>query len=255
MHTGLILAVDAGNTRIKCALLKDCKPRVLGDIHHLVTANPADGIAWQTLEEKAPDGILASCVSGSNASLIRRLCDQWPTDLFPEPQLVTNAKKLPIKIDVDFPEQVGLDRVLNSVASNCLRNSERPAIVIDSGTATTVDLVTADGAFAGGAILPGMELSARALHQYTDLLPLVDVQELDVESVLPPGKNTVDAIQNGILLGHVGAIRELVSRMADRIDGSPELFITGGAGRLLAPLVPEATLVPYMSLRALGSIT
>jgi type III pantothenate kinase len=114
-----------------------------------------------------------------------------------------------------------------------LRRRERAAIVIDVGTAITVDLVTAAGAFAGGAILPGLSMSARALEEQTDALPHVTVQPW--QAAPPPlGKATVPAIESGLFCGAVGAIRELVDHFSRGLDSLPDVFITGGSARLIA---------------------
>ena len=94
----------------------------------------------------------------------------------------------------------GIDRLVDAVAANRLRKSHRPAAIVDVGTAITVDLVAADGAFLGGSILPGIALSARALHEFTDLLPLVDVGEL-VEPPPALGTDTEAAMRSGLFWG------------------------------------------------------
>jgi type III pantothenate kinase len=113
---------------------------------------------------------------------------------------------------------VGIDRLLDAVAANRLRHPAAPAVVVDVGTAITVDLVAADGSFQGGAILPGIAMSARALHAFTDLLPLVDVRELS--SPPPPlGTSTVAALQSGLFWGAVGAIRQLLEILPGQSPG------------------------------------
>ena len=148
-------------------------------------------------------------VSGSNPPVVQRLLNEW--SLGPQPPLaIRTCVAIPVVANVDFPERVGLDRLLNAVAVNAIRPVSRAAIVIDSGTATTVDYVSAEGEFCGGAILPGMELGAKSLHDYTALLPLLTVQELGGAGPVAPGRNTHDAIRNGLYWGQVGAIRELI---------------------------------------------
>ena len=91
---------------------------------------------------------------------------------------VLTAADLPIAVGLEHPERVGLDRLAAAAAVNRLRSPDRGAIIVDTGSAVTVDLVSADGIFCGGAILPGIDMSARALHEFTDLLPLVSLNEL-----------------------------------------------------------------------------
>ncbi len=99
------------------------------------------------------------------------------------------------------------------------------------GTAITVDLVSADGAFLGGAILPGIAMSARALHEFTDLLPLVDLAEL---AAPPPalGTETEAALRAGLFWGAVGGVRELMGQLAG--PERPQVILTGGASAAVA---------------------
>jgi type III pantothenate kinase len=143
-------------------------------------------------------------------------------------------RDVPLSIDVDSPERVGIDRLLAALAANHLRQSDRPAIVVDLGTAIKVDLVTAAGAFAGGAILPGLSMSARALEEQTDALPHVAI-ELWHAPPSPLGKATVPAIESGVFWGAVGAVRELVGHLSRGLKTPPDIFVSGGN----APLIVE----------------
>lgn len=159
---------------------------------------------------------------------------------------------LPIQVRVPQPERVGIDRVLNAVAANRLRAPDRPAVVVDMGTAITVDWISAEGAFCGGAILPGLEMSARALHEFTDLLPEVSFTE---PTEPPPllGTHTEAAIRSGLFWGTVGAIREFTYRLAQQSSAVPQLFLTGGASRLVAHLFgPECHYVPHLTLAGIA---
>ena len=113
-----------------------------------------------------------------------------------------------------------------------MRPPGRPAVVIDVGTAITVDLVSAEGAFLGGAILPGIAMSARALHEFTDLLPLVDMSEL---AAPPPalGDSTEAAMRSGLFWGAVGAVRQLIEQLAGDAPaaGGPDRRGRPGGGR------------------------
>src|SRR3972149_2904514 len=114
------------------------------------------------------------------------------------------AGDLPLVVRLERPDMVGIDRLVDAVAVNHLRQPGRPAVIVDVGTAITVDLVSADGAFLGGSILPGLEISARALHEFTDLLPLIDISEF---SDPPPalGMSTEAAMRSGLFWGTIGA--------------------------------------------------
>jgi type III pantothenate kinase len=129
---------------------------------------------------------------------------------------------VPLEIRVDEPSRVGIDRLLGALAADRIRDPARPAIVIDLGTAITVDLVEADGAFAGGAILPGIAMSARALAEQTDALPQLRLTELNE----PPnslGKSTTAAIESGLFWGTIGATRELIAKYSSMSTAEPEI--------------------------------
>jgi type III pantothenate kinase len=126
-------------------------------------------------------------------------------------------------------------------------------VIIDSGTATTVDVVSTQGAFEGGAILPGFQLCSRALHQYTALLPRIANDELTGPPP-PLGKNTRDAIRSGLFWGQLGAVKELVRHLRQQLPDEPMIVVTGGAGRLLAPQFPKALHEPYLALQGLAIV-
>jgi type III pantothenate kinase len=186
---------------------------------------------------------------------LKRLLAGWSQSNWPQPKLVDLAAELPLRTNVDIPDHVGVDRLLDAVAANLLRSPDQPAIIIDSGTATTVNAVSAGGVFEGGAILPGLALQARSLHEYTALLPLVDVQSLAANPVGAVGRNTHGAIKSGIWFGQVGAIRELTARFANSFGRPPLLLVTGGMGRWLTPaLGEEFRFEPDLALRGLAFV-
>ena len=197
---------------------------------------------------------------------MERLLTGWARQGWPAPFVVRDYSTVPVAVDVDAPEKVGLDRLLAAVAANALRPTDRAAIVIDSGTATTVNYISAQGTFCGGAILPGLEMSAKALNHYTALLPLLPVHELGGDEPVAPGRNTREAIRNGLLWGQVGAIRELVRQLclhrghdlptfdassdamgSPSSSAAPWLVLTGGGGPVLSPQFPGV-----MRLASLG---
>jgi type III pantothenate kinase len=162
-------------------------------------------------------------------------------------------KDVPIANRVDEPSRVGIDRLLAAVAANRLRAPDRAAIVIDLGTAITVDLIDADGAFAGGAILPGIGMAGRALAEQTDALPHI-VLEHSASPPPPLGKSTKAAIEAGLYWGAVGAVGELVSRLTATLFEPPDIFITGGAARTVAETMDESLHVRYVPHLVLAGI-
>ncbi len=144
--------------------------------------------------------------------------------------------QLPVAVNVENRNAVGIDRLLAAVAANRLRPPDCPAVVIDVGTAITVDVVSREGVFCGGAILPGVEMSAKALHEYTDRLPQSKMSELGEP---PPalGTSTDEAITSGLYWGAVGAIRALIQQLNQDMPVPPLAILTGGAARRVADLL------------------
>lgn len=262
-----LLAIDVGNSRIKFGLFHPSPNSenvpAWPDCVGFLAVPVDDPLPRAELLRWIEQGLSGVVVSGSNPPVVQRLLETWDIGPF-EPIAVRSCATIPVVANVDFPEKVGLDRLLNAVAVNAIRPLSRSAIVIDSGTATTVDFVSADGEFCGGAILPGMELSAKALHQYTALLPLLPVQDLAGTPPVAPGRNTRDAIRNGLFWGQVGAIRELIRLVclrrgqpapdfestSDNPD-APWLVLTGGGGPVLAPQFPAARRLASLGMHGL----
>jgi type III pantothenate kinase len=134
---------------------------------------------------------------------------------------------------MDNPEEVGADRLLNALAAH--RRYTGPLVVIDFGTATTFDVVDKDGAYIGGVIAPGINLSIEALHRAAARLPRIGIGR--PRSVI--GRSTVPAMQSGIYWGYVGMIEGLVARIQAEFGGKLKVIATGG----LAPLLAEGTTV------------
>ena len=154
---------------------------------------------------------------------------------------------LPLQINLSDPSSVGMDRLVAAVGANLLRSDKRPAIVVDGGTAITVNLIAGDGAFVGGAILPGFRMAARSLAVDTDALPEVDVGFDDETPVV--GTSTVAALRGGLLWGTVGGVCEIVRRMTRSLGQTPQMFVTGGNAELLAAhLGQEASWIPDLVL-------
>jgi type III pantothenate kinase len=161
-----------------------------------------------------------------------------------EPLVVTHQTRTGIKIAIDQPEQAGADRIVNTAAVVALYGG--PAIVIDFGTATTFDVVSADGAYRGGAIAPGIVIAHDALVQRTARLHKVDLEP-------PPcaiGTNTIHAMQSGIFWGYVSLVEGLVARLKTAMsDEKIRVIATGGLAALFDQhtdvidlIAPELTL-------------
>ncbi|MBN2023011.1 MAG: type III pantothenate kinase [Pirellulales bacterium] len=249
-----LVAVDVGNQRVKLgcfhAASDDGLPEPAATLS--VSGRPFDvDRVVQWLGQHAP--WRASWWIGSvNRPIASRLLDMLRDRRPDDPVTLLAAADLPIAVALARPDMVGVDRLLDAVAANRLRRSDRPAVVVDVGTAITVDLVMADGAFRGGAILPGIAMSARAMHEFTDLLPMLDMADLRTPP-LPAGTDTVAAMQSGLFWGAVGAIREMVARMQADGPVEPDLFLTGGASPAVAQLLgPTARHVPHLTLSGIA---
>lgn len=243
-QTAPLVAVDIGNTSVKWSLFA---PSAEGSDAALASGEyPTEAVDLAPLAERLPSEALAWCVASVQRAGQQRLRDwvasQRPQDTY---HLLTLAD-LPIAVEVDFPERVGMDRLMAAVAAGALRDDSRPAVVVDAGSAITVDLIGPRGEFLGGAILPGLSMVARALNANTDLLPLVAPEV----TIAPPavGKSTEAAIRSGLFWGTVGAVRELVQRVAAGLP-STHLFVSGGdAQRLTVAWDPRARCVPNLVL-------
>lgn len=263
-----ILAVDVGNTRAKYGVFETdstgvAEPIALSAVRVDGHTDPANSLRVWLYEEV---GVVpeVQVVSGSNPPERDRLIAHWPL-ASRRIRLIESHEQLPVEIDVDQPESVGIDRLLTSLAARQLSDSKQPIIVVDAGTATTVNLTTSDGVFRGGAILPGLRLSAHAMHDYTARLPLIDADHLfpseDEKPDAPlPGRNTVDAMKSGLFWGQVGAVRMIVERLnAAAVNEYGEqtvgrVVMTGGGGRQMVSQIEGAQFVDCLTLHGLATL-
>lgn len=254
-----LLLIDAGNTRIKCSVCARPESRANGlpAVITLTAVPRGDKLPWNELLKREPGiGHFTSAIAGSNPIEVARIVGEWPAD-WTTPLVVNDRRTFPITIDVDFPEKVGIDRLLTAIAGNVLRPAGHPAVIIDSGTATTVNYVDEQGRFCGGAILPGFELCAKALHDYTALLPLIEMHEVLHDDGAPAelGRNTQAAITSGLYWGHVGAVKELLQRVTQDVRTEPLVLLTGGAAPLLNPHLPGSVrFEPHLALQGLAIV-
>ncbi|MFQ5651314.1 MAG: type III pantothenate kinase [bacterium] len=256
--TPKLITIDVGNSRIKLGLFeKNDDFRQGGHLPKYLRSmaiNLDESVPWEELArwtENAPDLVAAVILGGVNPRGRDKVLDGWPATGWPDPVIIDNPFVLPIKINVASPRTVGVDRLLNAIAGNIIRPAGRPMIIIDSGTATTIDVVSAAGTFEGGAILPGFQLGAIALHQYTAMLPHITNEELARRTPNSIGKNTRDALRSGLFWGQFGGVKELVRLHQESLSEKPVIVVTGGAGRLIAPRMPEVLHEPFLALQGL----
>src|SRR5919199_4717450 len=232
----MLLAINANNTNTSFAMWDDAVlkgswrtategKRTADDyvvwLDHLLAL---DGLSRAQIEGAA----IASVVPETNFNLVtfcRKYCRAEPL-VVGDPRIVLGTKAL-----VDRPEEVGADRLVNTVAAH--DRYRGPLIVVDFGTATTLDVVDGDGNYCGGVIAPGINLSLAALHMAAAKLPSVRISR--TEHVI--GKDTVSCMQSGIYWGYVGLIEGLVARTKAEFGAPMRTIGTGG----LAPLFAGAT--------------
>ncbi len=229
------LVVDAGNTNIVFAVHDG---RGWAGIWRIATEpqRTSDEYAvWllalfghAQLSPAAVDTAVIGTVVPAALYHLRRLCRQW---FGVEPLVARSHLDWGFDIRVGNPEDVGADRLLNALAA--YRHFGRGLIVIDFGTATTFDVVGDDGAYIGGVIAPGINLSIEALHQAAARLPRIGIGR--PQSVV--GRATVPAMQSGIYWGYVGLVEGLVSRIRREMEAPLKVVGTGG----LAPMFAEGT--------------
>lgn len=237
-----LLAVDVGNTSIKLGWFESAPQGAWPQPTQTLSISTRDVASWQILEQlpsSAAAWYVGSVQREVEAQLARWVEHHRPRDSY---RKLTNAE-LPIRIEVEFPDRVGTDRLLAAVAANVLRQPDRAAIVIDAGTAVTVDLVAADGSFQGGVIWPGRAMMAQALAGNTAALPLITAPISEAPPAIV-GKSTDKAIKSALFWGNVGAVREFVAQMRNELSTPPQVFVTGGdAQRLAQWACPDAVQV------------
>ena len=202
---------------------------------------------------------LISCVQRTALEELNRSLDKHG---FRDMTKVVVHSDLSMKLDVDEPAKTGIDRLLAAWAAYAYTYQKNqpngpipngPIIVIQAGTAVTVDFVNSEGVFCGGAIMPGLGLSLQLLAAGTDQLPWLGNHFVDILPELP-GKNTVQAISAGVNAALVGGASHLVQRYRNQSPNGPnvKVVVTGGDGSLLLPhIVKPAEFVEHLVLRGL----
>lgn len=187
---------------------------------------------------------IGSVVPGITGPLAEA-CERW---LEARVTVIDGRSALPITLDVEEPLTVGADRIVNTLAASRMYRSD--CIVVDLGTATTFDCITADGVFLGGVIAPGVTTSADTLVRRTSKLPATEL--------VPParaiGRRTEECIRAGVMLGAADSIDGLVRRIKREwpTRATPKVVATGGLAEVLVPLCTEIELVePYLTLHGL----
>jgi type III pantothenate kinase len=233
------VVVDVGNSRVKWGLCS------AAGVTAVVSLPPDEPGAWlRQVEAWRLPRPAAWAVSGVHPPRRDAFLD-WLRARGDTALLVDDPKDLPLRVLVERPDWVGVDRLLDAVAANSRRRPGAPAVIVDSGSAVTVDYVDESGAFRGGVIFPGPRLMAKALHDYTALLPVVELKQ-PIPAV--PATATRPAMEAGVFWAVVGGIEAVLAQYARSAGPPPDLFLTGGDGTLLHPALPQAQHWPAMTL-------
>ncbi len=231
----MLLVIDVGNTNTVVGvydgdtLKHDWRIRTIRD----TTADEFNVLANALFSDKGMnrgdiDKIVISSVVPSAVPILNAFCEKY---LGRSPQWINPdcVKKL-MPILYNNPNEVGADRIVNAVAA--YRKYPTSLIVIDFGTATTLDVISGKGEYIGGAIVPGVMISAEALFQRASRLPRVEIFKAPDRVI---GRDTIDSIKSGIIYGNAAMVDGMVARMAREMDTRPKILATGG----LAPLIAE----------------
>lgn len=249
----MLLAIDIGNTNIKLGVYDGTQLvtqwRVTTERHKLADEYAVlvhNLFAMQGLTTSQVRGCSISCVVPPLTMQFRYLCRHY---LNLEPVMIGPGIQTGLRYQIDSPHELGSDRVANSLAA--YRRFGGPVIAIAFGTATALDVVTADGDYSGGAIAPGIGISADALFRAAARL-------FHVELMRPPrviGKNTVDQIQAGLIMGYAGLVEGLVARTQQELGGPCPVVATGGWADVIAHETSSITVVdPHLTLEGLRLI-
>jgi len=250
----MLLAIDVGNTHITVGLFHQ---KVLKHTWRLNTFRHYTSdelgvhflnlLATKNLDASKLTGICMASVVPSLDEPFRIMCRSF---LRQTPLVIGPQSKLGIKNLYKNPEEVGADRLVNAVAVHALYR--KAAIVVDFGTATTLDCVTAKGEYLGGAICPGMELAGEWLATHTAKLPRVTFQSAPTKAI---GKTTKESLQSGLFWGYIGLVDGLLHHLTREIGVRPMIVATGGLSTVIGPyLKPVPRILPNLTLDGLRVI-
>ncbi len=236
----MLLVLDVGNTNTVLGVFGAAEKNSQDASHALIANWRVATVATQTVDEYGVlfrnlfamnnlqvaniHGIIISSVVPPLDSTLRQVCQRYfgAKPLFIEPGVKTG-----MPVHYDNPAEVGADRIVNSVAA--FEKYGGPCIVVDFGTATTFDCVSAKGEYLGGVISPGIGISADALFERTARLPRVDIRK----PVRIIGSTTVGSLQSGLYYGYLGLVDGILTRLLDELGKAASVVATGGLAALI----------------------
>jgi len=249
----MLLAIDIGNTNVVLGVFEGerlreswrigTKASITADEYAVIVK---DLFAFSGIDFRQIDGIIISTVVPPLLSIMTEMSRKY---FKIEPMVVTSELKTGITLSYENPREIGADRIVNAAAAFRLYGG--PLIIIDFGTATTFCAVTANGEYLGGAITPGVKISAEALYQRAAKLPRVELTR--PRTII--GRDTVSAMQAGILYGYAGLVDGIVERMKRELSPDARVIATGGLAELVTPEARSAIEVrPNLTLEGLRFI-
>lgn len=246
----MLLAIDVGNTNTVMGIFQGgdllTSWRISTDRHK--TADEFGILICSLLDSGAfyhrrMQRIIISSVVPSVVMVLEEMADRY---FHSKPLVVSNRIQSGIRVLLDHPEELGADRLVNAVAAYHYVGG--PVIVVDFGTATTFCCISREGEYLGGAIAPGIEISCGALFKIAAKLPRVEI--VGPDQVM--GKNTVQALQSGIIFGFAGQVDGLVERLQAGFTHQARVIATGGQARLIYRHTRSIDLLdPYLTLKGL----
>ena len=249
----MLLAIDLGNTHIVLGVFKG--KQLVGEWRIATSLSRTtdeygilllDLFHTQKLTAKDITGIALSSVVPPLTPVFEEMGRKY---FGRSPMVVTHESKTGLHIRYEQPKDVGADRIVNAAAAFALYGG--PLVIVDFGTATTFCAVSKKGDYLGGAIAPGVMISAEALFARASKLPKVEL--LRPKNVI--GRDTVSSMQAGIIIGYAGLVDEVVTRMKQEIGGKPFVVATGGLASLIAPESKSIQKVhPFLTLEGLRVI-
>jgi type III pantothenate kinase len=240
-NTNIVIGVFRGETLIHSWRLATLRERTSDEMGVLIT----DLCDRYEIRQRDIDGIvIGSVVPQLTGTLVAMVTEYFGR----VPLLFEPAVNSHMPVLIDNPAEVGADRVVNGIAAFSAYGRGLPIIVVDFGTATTFDAVSAKGEYLGGIICPGPQISADALAQRAARLPRIDVRK----PARVIGTNTIAAMQAGLFWGYVDMVEGLLRRMKEELGGGAVVVATGGLASVVAP---ESSLIehvdPDLTLRGL----
>lgn len=249
----MFLVVDVGNTNIVLGIYRQHEL-----LHHFRIGTNRQAtvdeygvlihnlFAMSKIDPGQIEGVILSSVVPPLMHVLEELCEKY---LHQKPLVVGPGIRTGLNLRYENPREVGADRIVNAVAA--IEKYGGPLVVVDFGTATTFDCVDEAGNYLGGAIVPGIGISTEALYQRASKLPRIELEK--PKKVI--GRNTVHAMQSGIIFGYAGQVDGIVERIAREMNTQPKVIATGGLAELIASESKSIQEVdPWLTLEGLRLI-